>query len=134
MTTPVKSTQASAGTALMSGQPAVVSWATGSTEEEVYIDLGFVPSFAFIHSIDDDNAWFWYNGLAAASAIAVGDGAVDTTAVDGWNNTVVPTGKFYIRANVVNTSAAGDDDIITGLKIDDGITQNSGDMYLIAWP
>ncbi len=134
MTTPIKGTQTGAGTAALGSQAAKVEWTSGTTKEEVYIDLGFVPTLAFLHSDTTDNAWIWYDGLPAANAIAVGDGAVDAVTVTRWSNTLVPSGKFYIRANTVYTSTASDDDYITGLKVDDGFTDDSDTNTLIAIP
>jgi len=135
MITPVKGTQVDAGQALYAGGPAIVKWTTGSTEEEVYIDLGFTPSIAFMIDTTTVNTYMYYDGMVATKALLLDDGSLVAAAgFTKWANTVVPTGKFYIRANVVNTSAAGADDVCTGLLIDDGVTAVNAVNYLIAFP
>lgn len=138
MTTPIKGTQSMAGTALASGQPVTLKWTQGSTEEEVYLDLGFVPSLALIHDTTTDLSYWWHPSMTAGSCVEFSDGKYDTTSVTAWHTSgqpkVVPTGKFMIRANTVITSTASDSDYMVGLKVDDGIGVNDAVMVLIAFP
>lgn len=138
MTTPIKGTQAGAGAALLAGAPATVKWTTGSTEEMVFIDLGFVPSICFIHDLTSDLSFWWHPGMTAGSSVEFSDGKMDASTVTAWHTSgqpkVVTTAKFYVRDNTIHTSAAGNDDFIIGLKIDVDATANDAVMYLIAFP
>lgn len=138
MTTPIAGAQAGPGTALYAGQAATVQWTTGGTEEIAYIDLGFVPSIAFVHDLTSDLSFWWHPGMTAGSSVEFSDGKMDANTLTAFHTSgqpkVVPTTKFFIRANTVVTSTASTTDYIIGLSIDVDTTADDAVMYLIAFP